>query len=79
MNVGSALRDTLQRVARELELVLDVGGSDDLNTRLGSHTANVLFTEEVSELKDPISIIQKPDKKSNQSPSFCPEPYITSS
>lgn len=48
LDVGSTLGDILKGVARELKLILDVGGSDDLNTGLGSDTTNVLLTQEVS-------------------------------
>lgn len=48
LDVGSALGDILKGVAGELKLILNVGGSDDLNTGLGSDTTNVLLTQEVS-------------------------------
>lgn len=48
LDVGSTLGDTLQGVTGDLELILNVGGGDDLNARLGGHTADVLLTQEVS-------------------------------
>ena len=48
LDVGSTLRNILEGVSGQLELVLDVGGGDDLDTGLGSHTTNVLLAEEVS-------------------------------
>lgn len=50
LNVGGTLGDVLERVSRQLELVLDVGGGDDLNTRLGGDTAHNLLAKEVSDL-----------------------------
>lgn len=52
LDVGGTLRNILQRVTGELELILDVGRSDDLDTGLGSNTADVLLTEEVSGRKE---------------------------
>lgn len=48
LDVGGALGDTLERVTGELELILDVGGGDDLDTSLGSHATHVLLTQEVT-------------------------------
>ena len=48
LDIGGALGDTLQGVTGQLELVLDVGGGDDLNTGLGSHAADILLTQEVT-------------------------------
>lgn len=48
LNVGGALGDGLEGVSGQLELVLDVGGGDDLNTRLASDAANDLLAKEVS-------------------------------
>lgn len=48
LDVGRALRDTLERVAGQLELVLDVGRGDDLNTGLGGNAAHDLLTKEIS-------------------------------
>jgi hypothetical protein len=48
LNVGRALRDSLERVAGQLELVLDVGRGDDLNAGLGSNAAYDLLTKEIS-------------------------------
>lgn len=48
LNVGGALGDGLEGVSGQLELVLDVGGGDNLNTRLGSNAANDLLAKEVS-------------------------------
>lgn len=53
LNVGGALGDSLQGVAGELELILDVGGGSDLNTGLSSDAANVLLTEEVTVTRNP--------------------------
>ena len=50
LDVGGALGDVLQGVTGELELILDVGGGDDINTGAGSHTADVLLTQEVADL-----------------------------
>jgi hypothetical protein len=48
LNVGGGLGDSLQGVTGELELILDVGGGEDLNTSLGSQTADELLTKEVA-------------------------------
>ena len=48
LDVGGTLGDTLQGVTGELELILDVGGGDNLNTGLGSHAADILLTQEVT-------------------------------
>ena len=48
LKVGGTLRNTLQRVTGELELILNVGRGDDIDTSLGSHATDVLLTEEVS-------------------------------
>lgn len=48
LDVGGTLGNTLQGVTGQLELVLDVGGGDDLNAGLGSHAAHVLLTQEVT-------------------------------
>jgi hypothetical protein len=50
LDVGGTLGDTLQGVTGELELILNVGGGEDLNTGLGSDAADVLLTEEVTDL-----------------------------
>ena len=47
LDVGGTLRNTFQGVTGELELILDVGRSDDIDTGLGSNTADVLLAEEV--------------------------------
>jgi hypothetical protein len=44
------LGDVLKRVSGQLELILDVGGGDDLNTRLGDDAANDLLAKEVTVL-----------------------------
>jgi hypothetical protein len=48
LDVGSTLGDTLEGVSGKLELILDVGGGDNVDTGLSSHAANVLLTEEVT-------------------------------
>lgn len=48
LEVGGALRNILEGVAGELELILDVGRGDDLDTGESSHTTDVLLTEVVS-------------------------------
>lgn len=50
LDVGGTLGDTLQGVTGELELILNVGRGEDLNTGLGSDAADVLLTEEVTDL-----------------------------
>jgi hypothetical protein len=51
LDVGGALGDSLQGVTGELELILDVGGGEDINTGLSSEAANVLLTQEVTAKK----------------------------
>lgn len=51
LDVGGALGDTLEGVAGQLELILDVGRGDDLDTGLASDTADDLLSEEVSVAK----------------------------
>jgi hypothetical protein len=48
LDVGGALGDTLQGVAGELELILDVGGGDNLDTGLAGDVADELLTKEVT-------------------------------
>ena len=48
LNVGSTLGNTLEGVAENLKLILDVGRGDDFDPGLGSHSTDVLFTKEVS-------------------------------
>jgi len=49
LDVGGTLGDSLEGVSGQLELILDVGGGDNVDTGLGDHAANVLLTEEVTE------------------------------
>lgn len=49
LDVGGTLGDSLEGVSGQLELILDVGGGDNVDTGLGNHAANVLLTEEVTE------------------------------
>lgn len=51
LDVGGTLGDSLEGVSGQLELILDVGGGDNVDTGLGNHAANVLLTEEVTEKK----------------------------
>ena len=55
LDIGSALRNTLKGVSENLELILDIGGSNNLNTRVGRHTANVLLAQKVSIEKRPLA------------------------
>lgn len=50
LDVGSALGDLLEVVTGELQLVLDVLGSLDLDTVGHNDTANELLAQEVSDL-----------------------------
>jgi hypothetical protein len=52
LDVGSTLGDGLEGVSGQLELILDVGGRDDVDTGLSNHAADVLLTEEVTVRKD---------------------------
>lgn len=48
LNIGSTLRHSLDGVSGELELVLDVGGLDDLDARLRDDAAHSLLAKEVT-------------------------------
>ena len=51
LNVGSRLGDVLERVARQDNLVLDVGRCLDSNTGQQGDTTNNLLAQEVSKLR----------------------------
>ena len=55
LDIGSTLRNTLKGVSENLELILDIGGSNNLNTRVGRHTANVLLAQKVPIEKRPLA------------------------
>ena len=67
LDVGGTLGDTLERVTEELELILDTGRGDDLDTGLSSHTTDVLLTQEVSVGK----ITHQPKSMPNMEMSQC--------
>ena len=50
LDIGGALGHILQGVTGELELVLDVGGGDDVDAGAGRNAANELLTQEVADL-----------------------------
>lgn len=49
LNIGGALRDVLERVTEQLELILLVLGGLDFNAWLHDDSADDLFTKEVSD------------------------------
>lgn len=49
LDVGSTLGNGLQGVAGELELILDVGRGENLDTGLADNMADVLLTQEVTD------------------------------
>jgi hypothetical protein len=48
LNISRTLRDTFERVSRELKLILDVGGRNNLNAGLAGYSADDFLSKEVS-------------------------------